>query len=87
MGTQSSVVLDTPGAAEFLGVSPRTLEGMRVRGNGPPFSKVGGRVVYRVAVLEEFLERQERVSTSDPGTPISSLTRRTSSRVVAMARK
>lgn len=60
-------VLDTRAAADFLSVSPRTLEGMRVRGGGPRFAKVGGSVRYRIASLEEYLQHQERTSTSDPG--------------------
>jgi hypothetical protein len=60
-------VLDTRAAADFLGVSPRTLEGFRVRGGGPRFAKIGGAVRYRLASLEEFLRNQERTSTSDPG--------------------
>lgn len=61
------VVLDTRAAAEFLGVSPRTLEGLRVRGGGVPFVKIGGAVRYRLATLEAYLQQQERNSTSDPG--------------------
>ena len=64
---RQAIVLDTRTAADFLGVSPRTLEGLRVRGGGPPFAKVGGRVVYRKARLEQWLLAQERVSTSDNG--------------------
>jgi hypothetical protein len=64
----SVVVLDTRAAAEFLGVSPRTLEGLRVRGGGVPFVKIGGAVRYRLTTLEAYLQQQERVSTSDPGT-------------------
>ena len=64
---QATPVLDTRAAADFLGVSPRTLEGMRVRGGGPRYAKVGGAVRYRLASLEEYLQRQERSSTSDPG--------------------
>jgi hypothetical protein len=60
-------VLDTRAAADFLGVSARTLEGFRVRGGGPRFVKIGGAVRYRLASLEEYLSQQERSSTSDPG--------------------
>lgn len=63
----ATAVLDTRAAADFLGVSARTLEGFRVRGGGPRFVKIGGAVRYRVASLEEFLRQQERTSTSDPG--------------------
>jgi hypothetical protein len=62
-----AVVLDTRSAADFLGISPRTLEGWRVRGGGHPFVKVGGAVRYRLARLEEYLAHQERTSTSDRG--------------------
>jgi len=64
---QTPTVLDTRAAADFLGVSARTLEGFRVRGGGPRFVKIGGAVRYRLASLEEFLRQQERTSTSDPG--------------------
>lgn len=64
---QAPAVLDTRAAADFLGVSARTLEGFRVRGGGPRFVKIGGSVRYRIASLEEFLRQQERTSTSDPG--------------------
>jgi len=63
-----TVVLNTRGAADFLGVSPRTLEGFRVRGGGPHFVKIGGAVRYRLTSLEAYLQEQERASTSDPGT-------------------
>src|SRR5436853_6582279 len=48
---QAPAVLDTRAAADFLGVSARTLEGLRVRGGGPRFVKVGGSVRYRIASL------------------------------------
>ena len=62
-----TAVLDTRAAADFLGVSARTLEGFRVKGGGPRYAKVGGAVRYRLASLEEYLQRQERSSTSDSG--------------------
>jgi hypothetical protein len=64
---EASVILDTRAAADFLRLSPRTLEGWRVRGGGPSFVKVGGAVRYRLASLEAYLQQQERTSTSDPG--------------------
>ncbi len=63
----ATAVLDTRAAADFLGVSARTLEGFRVRGGGPRFVKIGGAVRYRVESLDAFLRQQERASTSDPG--------------------
>jgi hypothetical protein len=64
---QAPTVLDTRAAADFLGISPRTLEGLRVRGGGPRYVKISGSVRYRLASLEEYLRQQERTSTSDPG--------------------
>jgi hypothetical protein len=64
---QTPTVLDTRAAADFLGISPRTLEGLRVRGGGPRYVKISGSVRYRIASLEEYLRQQERTSTSDPG--------------------
>jgi predicted DNA-binding transcriptional regulator AlpA len=63
----ATAVLDTRAAADFLGVSARTLENFRVRGGGPRFVKIGGAVRYRVESLEAFLRQRERASTSDPG--------------------
>jgi hypothetical protein len=65
--SRANVVLDTRAAAAFLGVSPRTLEGFRVRGGGPRYTKVGRAVRYRIESLQEYLRQQERASTSDPG--------------------
>jgi len=60
--------LTTTEAGQMLGLSPRTLEGLRVRGGGPPFrvhGARGGRVVYCLSDLLEWSEASRRVSTSD----------------------
>jgi hypothetical protein len=46
--------VDTKGAARILGVSPRTLEGLRLRGEGPPSIKLGSRVLYPLATLRTW---------------------------------
>jgi predicted site-specific integrase-resolvase len=46
-------------------MSQRTLERWRWRGEGPPFIKIGGRVVYRLEDIEAFETEQRRASTSD----------------------
>ena len=54
----SSSLLDTRAAAEYLALSPRTLEKWRTRGIGPAFSRIGGGVRgvrYRVADLDDFV--------------------------------
>ncbi len=58
-------------AAEYLGLSASTLAKMRLRGDGPAYSKVGPRiVVYALFDLDEYLVARRRRSTSegpDPG--------------------
>ncbi len=59
--------LRAPEAADYLGLSPSTLAKMRLRGDGPPYSKVGPRiVVYDVVDLESYLADRRRHSTSEP---------------------
>ena len=47
-------LLETVHAADELGLSPRTLEGWRRRGEGPPYLKIGRRVKYRPEDIEAF---------------------------------
>lgn len=48
-------------AAELLGnMSPRTLQNWRCAKEGPPYLKVGGKVLYRRSSLQAWLERCER---------------------------
>ena len=56
-------------AAELLSLSPRTLEKMRLTGDGPPFIKLGRHraVRYRESDLQAWIEGRIRKSTSDPG--------------------
>jgi len=49
------------------GISPRTLERWRWLGEGLPFVKLGGRVVYRLSDIEAYEGAQLRRSTSDQG--------------------
>lgn len=53
-------------AADFLKLSPRTLEKQRVIGGGPKFRKFGRRVVYALADLEAWAEARACDTTSDP---------------------
>jgi predicted DNA-binding transcriptional regulator AlpA len=59
--------LRTPEAARFVGLSIRTLEKHRIYGTGPRYSKLGGRVVYRIEDLQAWVDRGAKASTSDPG--------------------
>lgn len=53
-------------AAEYLRLSPRTLEKQRVIGNGPKFRKFGRRVMYAVADLDAWADQRSYETTSDP---------------------
>lgn len=57
--------LRTPEAARFLSLSGRTLEKHRCYGTGPRYSKIGGRVVYRIDDLQAWAERGAKRSTSE----------------------
>jgi predicted DNA-binding transcriptional regulator AlpA len=59
--------LRTPEAARFVGLSIRTLEKHRIYGTGPRYSKLGGRVVYRIEDLQAWVDGAVKASTSDPG--------------------
>jgi DNA-binding transcriptional MerR regulator len=60
-------LLTTQDAAALLRVNPETLKVWRARGGGPRFAKLGRRVLYRQQDLEDFVARNLRASTSDPG--------------------
>ena len=64
--TQSARYLTNNEAAEFLRLSPRTLEKQRVIGGGPRFRKFGRRVMYAVADLEAWADARSFEMTSDP---------------------
>lgn len=56
--------LDTPQAAEYLGLGKSTLDKLRVAGGGPAFIKIGKRVVYDPADLDAWFAAHKR-STSE----------------------
>ncbi len=61
-------ILNTQGAAEYLGISKAFLERDRWAGAKIPFIQLGTRTVrYRLSDLENYLESQLRHSTSDTG--------------------
>jgi hypothetical protein len=58
--------LRTPAAAEYLGVGVSTLEKWRCTGDGPRFSKLGGKIVtYSIKDLDRFADERTRQSTSE----------------------
>jgi len=60
--------LRAPAAADYLGLSTSTLAKMRLRGDGPPYSKCGPRIVlYDIADLDGYVASRRRTSTSEDG--------------------
>ncbi len=58
-------LLTTPEAAKYLGISPRTLEGYRSRGGGPPFKRLGSRSIrYDPDELQQWTKDNTYSSTS-----------------------
>lgn len=53
-------------AADYLRLSPRTLEKQRVIGGGPRFRKFGRRVMYAAADLDAWAAERSFETTSDP---------------------
>ena len=56
--------LRTEAAAQYVGLRPSTMAKMRVRGDGPPYSTAGARVVvYDIQDLNDWLRTTRRTST------------------------
>jgi predicted DNA-binding transcriptional regulator AlpA len=70
MHPHPTILLDERAAAAALGLTPRTLQGWRHRGDGPPHVRISARCVrYRVEDLNAWAAQRVRTSTSDPGRP------------------
>lgn len=52
-------------AASFLRLSESWLAKARIRGDGPPFVKIGRSIRYSEGALREWLQGQTRQSTSE----------------------
>ncbi|WP_411129842.1 helix-turn-helix transcriptional regulator [Streptomyces sp. x-19] len=65
--THEAAFLNLTKAAEYLGISPNTLYVWRHRRQGPPSFRMGGRVMYRISTLNEWVIAQEQTdSRSNP---------------------
>ena len=64
--SKASRYLTNAEAAEYLRLSPRTLEKHRVLGGGPRFRKFGRRVLYALTDLETWADEHTFSMTSDP---------------------
>ena len=63
--TELPKVVSAQVAARFVGLSESTLAKLRLNGNGPAYCKLGRRVVYRLADLDEWLQSRVARDTSD----------------------
>lgn len=57
-GIANRQYLTTDEAAQYLGLAPGTLQNWRGAGRGPPFIRLGGRIVYDPAHLDRWLRAQ-----------------------------
>jgi hypothetical protein len=65
--SKERLLLKTLEAAEFLSLSPRTLEALRLKGGGPPYIQVTSKSIrYRVKDLQDWIEERRCTSSSDP---------------------
>ena len=63
--TQSDRLLSRAEVETKFGISRRFLEISAVRGDGPPYIKIGRSVRYRIGDLREWIEMQRIHSTSE----------------------
>jgi len=50
-------ILNDVEAADFLGLSAANLRRGRWKKTGPPFVRLGRRIVYKISDLQEYLDR------------------------------
>ena len=66
IGERNAEILDTNGAAEYLGFKPQTLAIWRTTGRyGLPFLKLGRLVRYRKSDLDKWLASRRRTHTGE----------------------
>jgi predicted DNA-binding transcriptional regulator AlpA len=56
-------LLDINELADWLGFTPKGIRAMRYRGEAPPAVKVGGRIKWRPADVERWLDAQRDTAT------------------------
>ena len=60
-----SVLLTGADTAQILKVSLSWLAKARMRGDGPPFIKIGRAIRYSEAALQQWMKSRQRLSTSE----------------------
>lgn len=62
--TAAQSLLKEAEVARWLNMSTRTIQGLRGKGGGPEFQKLGRSVRYSVASVEDWINARSRSSTS-----------------------
>lgn len=57
--------LNSSEAADYIKISLSWLAKSRLKGDGPPYAKIGRRVVYNREDLDQWLATRRRRSTSE----------------------
>ncbi len=57
--------MNTRQAAEYIGLSPRTMEDLRTKGGGSAYRRLGKRVFYRLEDLDAWIDARSYKSTSE----------------------
>ena len=65
MANDEDGFFDTRCAAAWLGLSPRTLDGYCVSGDGPAFYRFGNRVRYRRSDLDAWAAKRWATTTAE----------------------
>jgi Helix-turn-helix domain len=67
VGERALALMTAHEVARELHVATATLAGWRVRGEGPSFVKIAGKILYRRGDVESFILGRLRTSTADKG--------------------
>ncbi len=67
-----NALVDEKAAAEFLGLTTRSMQAMRQRGDGPRFIRMSSRCIrYTRTRLKAYADARVRSSTSDPDNEVA----------------
>ncbi|WP_181951993.1 helix-turn-helix transcriptional regulator [Pseudovibrio ascidiaceicola] len=67
LNSVENALITEAAAADYLGISIRTIQAWRVRGGGPIFVKMGKTVRYRSSDIQNWIESHLASSTSEVG--------------------
>lgn len=57
-------LIDEKQASQLMGISPRTLQGYRVKGGGPEFIKLNNKIVrYKISAIQNWINDNKKINT------------------------